>query len=221
MERKDFEAALAKLKTNAPKRNFTQSVDLIINLKEINLKQTQQHVDFFMQTPHQNGKKVKVCALVGAELIERAREACDKAVLNDEFSTFDKKAQKKLATEYDYFVAQANIMTEVAKHFGRVFGPKGKMPNPKAGCVVPPNANLAPLVAKLKKTLRVKVKTQLSVKKKVGTEKTDDKEVVDNCLAILQQVINHVPNERNNIKNIMLKMTMSKPVKVGAKEVAA
>ena len=103
-------------------------------------------MDTFITLPHTKGKKAKVCALIGPELEQQAKQVCDSVVLSDSFDRFkDKKDIKKLADSFDFFIAQANIMPKIATAFGRVFGPRGKMPNPKAGCVVPPNANLKPL----------------------------------------------------------------------------
>src|SRR3989344_2116889 len=157
MNKEDFKKAVEELKKNSPKRKFAQSYDLIINLKDIDLKVPEQQVELWAPLPHSTGKQTKICALVGGELAEQAKKACDFVVINDEFKLYaaDKKKVKKLASECSYFIAQANIMQDIAKTFGRVLGPRGKMPNPKAGCVVPPNANLAQLVERLKKTTRV------------------------------------------------------------------
>ena len=70
----------------------------------------------------------------------------------------DRRSAKKLADEYHYFVAQANIMSKVAAAFGKVFGPKKKMPNPKAGQIVPPKANLEPITNNLRKKVRIQNK---------------------------------------------------------------
>jgi large subunit ribosomal protein L1 len=53
------------------------------------------------------------------------------------------------------------------------------MPNPKAGCVVPPNANLAPLVEKLKKTVRIKLDASPIYQTFVGTEDLEDEKIAD------------------------------------------
>ena len=155
-----------------------------------------------------------------AELAEQAKKTCQKVVLNDEFKLYaqDKKKAKKLAEEFDYFLAQANMMQDIAKTFGRVFGPRGKMPNPKAGCVVPPNANLGPLVERLKKTVKLTAKTQTSVKSIVGNETMPDDDVVENMAAIYSAVVSALPAEEANIKSVLVKYTMSAPVRVGAQE---
>jgi large subunit ribosomal protein L1 len=210
--------ALKEAKEKSPKRNFKQSVDYIVALKGLDLKKPDQQQDFFIQLHHPRSKKVKVCGLVGPELYEQAKEALDKAILVDDFASFkDKKSIKNLANEFDFFVAQANIMALVAKNFGRVFGPRGKMPNPKAGCVVPPNANLKSLYEKLQATVHVKVKNQLQAQFNVGYEDTDEKVVVDNILTIYKQLINHFPQDKNNIKAQYIKLTMGKPVQIGKK----
>ncbi len=218
MEKKDFANALAQAKKDSPKRNFTQSVELIVNFKNLDLKQPNQQVDLYVKLPHNRGRKTKIGALVGAELIAQAKSACDVAISQDQFAATasDKRKLKKMANDVDYFLAQANIMTDVAKHFGRILGPKGKMPNPKAGCVIPPNANIKAAIDRLTDTVRVAAKTQLSAKILVGKENQPDTEIVDNMHTIYTNVLHAVPQEANNIKNVLIKLTMGKPVHVGA-----
>ena len=145
MEKTDLINAVKKLKSDPSKRNFAQSVDLIINLHNLDMKKQESNVDTYIALHHDRGRKLKICAIVGPELADSAKQVCDGTITSEEMVRVykdNKKAIKKLANQYDYFIAQATIMPQIATVFGRVFGPRGKMPNPKAGCVVPPNANL-------------------------------------------------------------------------------
>jgi len=216
MEKKQIQESLAFLKANSPKRNFKQSVDLILNLKDINLKNPEEAVNMFITLHNETGKKISVCALVGPELKEKAAAVCDEVVLLSEFEKFKgKKEMKQLADRHDFFIAQANLMAQIATTFGRVFGPRGKMPNPKIGAVVPPNANLEPLVAKLKKTINLQTKNDATVRCMVGKEDLDEAALLDNIQFVYASVLHKLPNEQNNIKSIMLKYTMGKPVVIG------
>ena len=220
MDKKIILTAIQELRKNTPKRKFSQSFDLIMNLKDLNLKKETDKVNTFFQFPHSNGKKITVCALVDQALVNTAKKNCDNVVLADTFSTLDKKQIKKLAINYDYFVAQANIMPAIAKAFGKTLGPKGKMPNPKAGCVVQPTEDLAPVVQKLQKTVKLETKNELAVKIRVGTEAMKDEEIADNIFAAYEKILHTVPQEKQNIKSVMIKLTMGKPAII-ADEVAA
>ena len=210
-----FLKAWKTAKEGSPKRKFTQSGELIITLKDLDIKKQDNQIDVFLQLPHATGKKIKLCALVGPELAAQAKEACDTVILAEEFKTYkDKKVLKKLAEDHDHFIAQANIMADVAKTFGKIFGPKGKMPNPKAGCVVPPNANIKQITDRLRKLTRLLTRNQFNTKSLIGKEDQDDAEVVDNCIAIYNQVLSNLPGEKANIKSVLLKTSMGKPVKV-------
>lgn len=218
MEREQIQAAITKAKDSSEKRKFNQSYDLVMTLKGLDLKKPEHQVDTFVTLPHSRGKKVRVCALVGAELFDQAKNSCDFAVLSDEFNKYkDKKDVKKLANSYDFFIAQANVMTKVASVFGRVFGPRGKMPNPKSGCVVPPNANLKVLYDKLQKTVRVNAKSAPMIQCPIGTEDMRMDDVAENGLTVINSVLHLLPNEKHNIKELYIKLTMGKPAKVGEK----
>lgn len=215
MNKNDVSKALEALKKDSKKRKFKQSVDLIVALKDLDFKKPDHQVDFFITLHYTTGKKVKVCAFVGGELHEEAKKVFDHVILDTEFSKYDKKEAKKLAKQYEFFVAQANIMAKVAKVFGRYLGVRGKMPNPKAGCVVPPKgANLKALYDKLQKTIKISAKKVPLVMLRVGNQEQKPEEITDNVLFIYDQLIHHLPMEKQNIKNVYLKLTMGKPVSI-------
>jgi|TARA_B100001971_G_C18164235_1_gene523216 large subunit ribosomal protein L1 len=217
MDKKQILQALKFAKELSQKRNFKQSVELIINLKGLNLKKPEHQVDLYVNLHKPRGKEVKLCALIGIELQATAKENCDNVILLDDFIKFakDKKATKKLANEYDFFIAQANIMPKVASTFGRVLGPKGKMPNPKAGCVVPPKANLKSLKENLKNTVKVTAKVKPIIQCTIGKEDMDDADLAENIMTVYDQLVHHLPNEVHNIKSTYIKLTMGKSIKVG------
>ncbi|TAL51866.1 MAG: 50S ribosomal protein L1 [Nanoarchaeota archaeon] len=216
MDKKTIEEAIKQAKENSPPRKFKQSYDLIINLKDLDLKKNEQQIDFFANVPSPTGKKKKIGALVDAGLKAEATKVCDIVISDDEFDRYakDKKAAKKLAQEYDYFIAQANLMAKIAAAFGRALGPKGKMPNPKAGAVVPPKAQLQPVYDKLQKTVRVSAKTTPIIQLMVGTEDSKPEDIANNISSLYTQIIQKLPQEENNVRSVVLKLTMGKPVKL-------
>ncbi len=214
MDKEQVKKALEELK-KLPKRKFSQSYDLIINLKNVDLKTTP--LDFFVPLPHMRGNKLKIAAFVDQELVEQSHKFCDLTIKENEFAKYaaDKKLAKGLAQQYDFFLAQANLMPKVAAVFGRFLGTRGKMPNPKAGCVVPPNANLEQVVKRLNLTVHFVAKKALNLQCLVGKEGQPEQEIIDNILAAHQAAAKHMPqDEAQNFKSVCLKLTMSKPVKI-------
>jgi len=140
----------------------------------------------------------------------------DSSVMQKDFEIYqkDKKKTKKLASSMDFFVAQATIMPKVAAAFGRVLGPKGKMPNPKAGCIVPPNANLSQVYEKLQKTVKLSAKKAPLMQTICGNEDSSDEDLIENIKYIYNNVEHHLPQGINNIKSVYVKFTMTKPIKV-------
>jgi len=216
MDRKQIAAKVSKAKKAAKKRKFKQSVDLIITLKDINLKNPEEQVDFFIQLHNPLGKKIKVCALVGPELKLKAEKMFDTVIGENEFDKLrnNKKAMKKLVKEHNYFVAQSNLMSRIAQYFGKILGPRGKMPNPKAGCVVDLKTDLNTLYKKLQRTVRVVAKTQPQIQCFVGVEDLEDEKIADNIHTIYESLIHQLPKGEQNINKVYVKLTMGPAVEV-------
>jgi len=213
MNPKKISQMLSEAKKAAPKRKFLQTVDLIVALKGLDMKNSEQHVDFYVQLHYGRGKPVKIAALIGPELKAKADAVFDTVISEKDFGN-QKETLKMTASENAYFIAQANLMPKVAQHFGRVLGPRGKMPNPKAGCIVNLKTDLKALYAKLQKTVRIAVKIQPQLQLAVGDEGMDEKILIDNIHTIYDQLIHHLPNGEHNINKVYIKLTMGPPVEV-------
>ncbi|MBI2145407.1 50S ribosomal protein L1 [Candidatus Woesearchaeota archaeon] len=220
--KEDILAAIAGVR-KSEKRGFSQSVDLVVPLTGLDLKKPEHQVDFFIELPSGTGKKARVCALIGPELQPEAKSACDGMVLQEDFANYGKnrKLTKKLVKQFDFFLGQANIMPQIAATFGRVLGPKGKMPNPKAGCIVPPKAALKPLVERLQKMIHVAAKVVPMVQCRVGSESMSDDALAANALAVYDQLVHALPGGDQNVKAAYLKLTMGAPVRIIAAKAAA
>ena len=66
---------------------------------------------------------------------------------------------------------------------------------------------------KIAKSIKIRVK-EPSIKTCIGRVNMKDEEIADNFRAFYQGIINMLPNKKEQIKNIMLKLTMSKPIRV-------
>jgi large subunit ribosomal protein L1 len=218
MEKQQILKTLTELREKSPKRKFSQSIDLVINLQNLDLKKPEHKIDLYTQLPHSKNKKIKTCAFVDSQLAPQAKKFCDTVVLKEEFEKWKnkKKEQKKLAADHDFFIAQTEIMAQVAAAFGKVLGSRGKMPNPKAGCVVPGAIiNLEPIIIKLQKTIRLQTKNELTLKASIGLESMKDEEISDNVLAVYNTILSALPQDKNNIKYVAIKLTMGQLFKIG------
>ena len=187
-------------------RKFSQSVDFIVNLKGIDLKR--ENVNLIANLPYKIKDK-KICGFLTSKtnLID--------SVTKDQFIKYkDKSSLKKLVNSYDFFIAPAPLMPSVATTFGKVLGPSGKMPSPQLGILPQDNDEaIKQVIDKITKAIKVRVK-ETSIKVCVGKENMSDEQLAENISSAYKSIIEALPKKMDNVKNIMLKMTMTKPIKV-------
>jgi len=209
----NFLEAVKKARDVAKPRKFKQSFDIQIGLKKIDLTKPENQLKLIIDLPHKI-RDPKICAFVDKELALKAKEVFSKVILPDEMSNYDKKSMKKLAKTYDFFVAQASLMSKVATTFGKVLGPKGKMPDPKMGAVITPNTDLQKVKDRLSNIVKVSVKKSPVINCKIGTEDMSDEDVADNAAAVYEAVKKALPLGSDQIKHVYVKLTMGKSVMV-------
>ncbi len=187
------------------KRKFDQSVDLIVNLKNFDVRR--EALNTFIFVPYGLPRKLAAFFVKRSKLVDTITE--------EDFVKYKElKDLKKLAKKYDAFLAVAPMMGKVATKFGRVFGPMNKMPSPLAG-IVPQESDemVKAMVDKMKKAIRVKNK-EMSVKVCVGKESMKDEELAANVDAAAKELEKKLPRGRDNVKDVLVKFTMTKPVVV-------
>ena len=206
MEIKNIEKALAELRKDNKERKFKQTLDLIINLKKFNIKK--DAVNIFVALPNKTKDK-KICGFF------EVKNSKTPTIIKSEFAKYaDKKVVKKLGAEYEFFIAQASVMPAVATTFGRILGPLGKMPSPQLGILMDVNdKTIAEVVDRINSSVKVRTK-EPSIKIPVGKEDMKDHEIAENIQTVYNAVEKALSRGKDNVKNIQIKFTMTKPVKI-------
>jgi len=203
--------AIERAKKESKKRNFKQSVELIINLRDVDLKKPENRINEKVILPNQIGKEVSICVFGDGDFALKARDAGVKAVISREALeklASNKKELKKLAENYDVFIARADYMPLIGRYLGPILGPRNKMPEP-----IPPTGDITSAVSKAQNTVWIRTRNQPLIQCIIGTEDMPTEKLVENALTIISRIREKFKSLRN-IESIYIKTTMGKPVKI-------
>lgn len=201
--------AVGEALEKSTKRKFSQSVDLAINLKDLDMNKPENRLNEEVILPKGRGKERIVAVVAESEMAHSSKDVADKIISKEELEEMakDKKAAKKVANSVDFFIAQTDLMTTIGRFLGPVLGPRGKMPKP-----IPANVPVGPLVERLKKTVRVKTKEKPILHVVVGTEGMSNEDLTENIEAVFGLLERKLEKGHNNIKNAYIKTTMGPSV---------
>ncbi|TET26750.1 MAG: 50S ribosomal protein L1 [Candidatus Bathyarchaeum sp.] len=209
---KNLLAAVKEVKSKATERKFSQSIDLAINLQNIDMKKPEGRIQERVELPNSVGKELKICVIATGEMALKAKRAGASLVIERaalEALVGDKKKQKDIAKNYDIFIAEAPMMPLVGKTLGASLGPRGKMPTP-----VPPNANIEDQIERHRKIVFVRTRGQPVLQCRVGNEDMTDKEIAENVQAVVRRIEGKLKRGIKNFRSVYLKTSMGSAVKV-------
>ena len=204
--------AVKKAKEDSKPRNFTQSIDVVINIKDLDVKKPENRIDEEVLLPQGRGKSVKIAFIADGELALQAKNAgADLIITKSELEELGKnrKGAKKMANQYNFFVAQADLMPLVGRFLGPVLGPRKKMPKP-----VPATIKPDPIIERLKSTINIRIKNQPVIQALVGSQEMDDEQIADNIEAVLVILDRNLEKGRNQIKSMFVKTSMGPVARV-------
>ena len=212
LDQKTILSTVKEAKEKSQKRKFNQSIELIIKLQDIDMKAPESKIQEIIELPYAPEKANKVCVIGSGELAMKAKNAnADYVIERGELESLAGKKQdlRKVANNYDFFIAEAPLMPLVGRTLGSVLGPRGKMPVP-----VPPSADIASLIKKHRKTIIVRMRNQPILQNRVATENMKDEEITENVQTVLRVLEGKLKKGMKNIKVVYIKTAMGTPVKI-------
>lgn len=211
ISREQIIEALGKARSAAPERRFKQSVEMVVNLREVDMKRPENRINLRVQLTSGVGSQ-KVLVFASGDLALRARRAgADGVIEPPELEALgkDKKAAKKRLADYDVFIAEAPLMPTVGRIVGPVLGPKGKMPTP-----TPPTAPIDSIIERERKVAVLRSRDKPLVQCVVGEEGMPDDKVAENIEAVISNLTRTLKRGLANVRSIWLKMSMGPAVKL-------
>jgi large subunit ribosomal protein L1 len=201
--------AISLVKSGA-KRKFNESVDVAIRLG-VDPRKADQMVRGTVSLPHGTGKSVRVAAFAQGAAAEEAKAAGADVIGGQDLAD---RIQKENFFDFDAVVATPDLMGSVVSKLGRILGPRGLMPNPKAGTVTP---DVGKAVKEIKAgKLEYRVDKGGNVHLVIGKTSFDESQLQENLQAVLDEIQRAKPAAAKGkcIRGVTVSSTMGPGVKV-------
>jgi large subunit ribosomal protein L1 len=198
-----------KARAATKERKFKESIELIVTFKDIDVKKGFA-INEIVQLP-KTSSPATVCIIATGDMNQKAKEAkADTVIGTEELAKYgaNKRESRKFINKHDFFLADTKVMPVVGKTLGQLLGPRGKMPTP-----VPFDASIEAFIQRFRSCIKVRSRASLSVSSKIGDVSMEDADLVNNALTVLHAIEKKLPNGEKNMKKILIKTTMGKPVK--------
>ncbi len=199
---------------NNPKRNFKQSVELIVTFKDVDIKKGELKLREVVVLPNPPSKPKNVLVVPSFEQTESAKKAEPNVILTKEELqklAGQKRAVKKLASRNDWFLISQESMALAGRVLGPALGPRGKFPIP-----LPNSSEVTEYVLRFKRSTIVRTKDQPQTQVFIGTEDQKPEALAENAVAVLNAIEGKIKGP-SNVRAIYIKTTMGKPVEIKLK----
>jgi len=205
MAAQDIEQAVAQALESAPPRNFCETVDLAINLRDLDLNDPQNRVDEGVVLPNGTGQETRIVVFATGETALRAEDVAADVLGPDELEELgdDDDTAKDLADETDFFIAEQALMQDIGRYLGTVLGPRGKMPTPLG-----PDQDVVEVITRMMNTVQLRSGDRRTFHTRVGAQDMPADGIADNVDVILRRLEADLEKGPLNIDSIYVKTTM-------------
>ncbi|MSR31229.1 MAG: 50S ribosomal protein L1 [Gemmataceae bacterium] len=186
---------------------FDETVEIHMSLG-IDTTQSDQMIRGSVALPHGVGKKVRVLVFCQGENVAKAKEAGADYVGDADLV---KKIQSENWLDFDVALATQDMMGQVSR-LGKVLGPRGLMPTPKAGTVVAASQDIGAAIREFKAgKVEYRADKGGNVHGGVGKMSFEDDKILENASVFVEQVRAAKPSgiKGHFVKSITLSATMS------------
>ncbi|MCQ1538531.1 50S ribosomal protein L1 [Methanocalculus taiwanensis] len=211
VELTQIQKAVSTAIEQAPERKFRESVDITVNLKNIDMAQPKNRIDATILLPESAGTK-RIAVLGKGDITTQAKEAgADIIIGPEEIERLGgaPREARQVACDYDFFLAETAVMPLVGRWLGPRLGPRGKMPMP-----IPPGQDIRPIVERLRGSIRIRTKDKMTFSAKIGNTEMTPEQIAENINTVLRRVEADLEQGSQNIRSVYVKTTMGPAVKV-------
>jgi len=205
--------AVSRALDESPPRNFSETVDLAVNLRDLDLDDPSNRVDESIVLPSGTGQETQIVVFAEGETALQAEDVADEVLSGDDLEDLgdDDDAAKDLADDTDFFVAEASLMQDIGRYLGTVLGPRGKMPTP-----LQPDDDVVETINRMKNTVQLRSGDRRTFHTRVGADDMDADEIADNIDVIIRRLEADLEKGPLNLDTIYVKTTMGPAVEVDA-----
>ena len=193
-------------------RKFVETVEVSINLRDVDLQNPQKRISAEVALPHGRAKPARVAVFAQGETAVISKKIVDTVISPEQIDELaeDKREARKLANRFDFFIAETGLMSSIGKSLGVVLGPRGKMPRP-----IPPQADVARIINSLTNLVPVRSRDRPTFHVPFGNVSMSKEQLADNLETILKRVESNLDRGTDNIASIWVKTSMGKAVRLG------
>lgn len=198
---------------NMASAKFDETVEVAYRLG-IDPRQADQQVRGTVSLPHGTGRETRIAVIAPADLLSEAEEAGAEVVGGKELAT---EIAGGRALDFDVLIATPDLMPEVGK-LGKILGPRGLMPNPKAGTV---SRDVGKTVAAFKAgQLEYRNDRYGNVHVPIGKVTFSSEQLLDNLLALSSEVIRARPASAKGtfVRSVSVSSTMGPGIWIESQE---
>jgi large subunit ribosomal protein L1 len=196
----------------APERKFSESIDITINLKNIDMAQPKNRIDETILLPHGTGEKIGICVIGKGDIVTQAKDAKVELIIGPEEVERlggEPREARRVASTYRYFLAETGVMPQVGRFLGPRLGPRGRMPMP-----IPGGQDIRPIVERLRNSVKIRTKDKTVFSTKVGSTAMKPEQVAENIETILKRVESVLEQGPLNVRSVYVKTTMGPAVRL-------
>ncbi len=211
VDKTNIQQAVTTALSKAPERKFKESVDITVNLRNIDMSQPRNRIDETIHLP--NGlDNVRIAVLGKGEITTQAKEVgVDYIIGPEEIERLggEPREARTVAGAYQFFLAETAMMPLVGRYLGVRLGPRGRMPMP-----ITPGTDIRPIVQRLRSSVKVRTKDKKVFHAKVGSATMEPEAIAENIDAVLRRIESVLESGALNIHSVYVKTTMGPAVRM-------
>lgn len=203
-------AAVQEVQNPEKKRNFSETVELQIGLKNYD-PQRDKRFSGTVRLPMAPKPKMKLCILADAAHIDQAKAIGLEFMSVDDLKKLNKnkKEIKKLAKKYNAFLASEVLIKQIPRLLGPGLSKAGKFPTP-----VSHNDSLEAKIDEIKSTIKFQLKKVLCLGVAIGFIEMTEDQLVNNIMLAINFLVSLLKKNWQNVKSLFIKSSMGKPVRL-------